>query len=84
MLVVGWWLSNSVGEMCAKALARTHTDRTLSPMLAAVGACAVRVLLVIAALSEVGIATAIPVVGTLNKTLLIAAGLRYVIVCALG
>ncbi|MBB5403260.1 mechanosensitive ion channel family protein [Paraburkholderia youngii] len=55
---VGWWLSNRVGAMFAKALARTHADPTLAPMLAAMGTWAVRVLAFIAALGEVGIATA--------------------------
>lgn len=58
ILVVGWWLSNRVGAMLAKALARTHADPTLAPMLGAMGVWAIRVLAFIAALSEVGIATA--------------------------
>ncbi|ADG14996.1 MscS Mechanosensitive ion channel [Paraburkholderia atlantica] len=58
ILVVGWWLSNRVGAMFAKALERTHADPTLPPMLAAMGTWAVRVLAFIAALGEVGIATA--------------------------
>jgi len=58
ILVIGWWLSNRVGTMFAKALARTHADPTLAPMLAAMGSWAVRVLVFIAALGEVGIATA--------------------------
>lgn len=58
ILVVGWWLSNRVGALFAKALARTHADPTLAPMLAAMGTWAVRVLVFIAALGEVGIATA--------------------------
>ncbi|MFM0035247.1 mechanosensitive ion channel family protein [Paraburkholderia strydomiana] len=58
IFVVGWWLSNRVGAMFAKALARTRADPTLAPMLAAMGTWAVRVLAFIAALGEVGIATA--------------------------
>ncbi|MCC8396241.1 mechanosensitive ion channel family protein [Paraburkholderia sp. MMS20-SJTR3] len=58
ILVIGWWISNRVGAMFAKALARTHADPTLAPMLAAMGTWAVRVLVFIAALGEVGIATA--------------------------
>src|SRR6185437_11536899 len=58
ILMIGWWLSNRVGTMFAKALARTHADPTLAPMLAAMGSWAVRVLVFIAALGEVGIATA--------------------------
>ncbi|HEX7909387.1 MAG TPA: mechanosensitive ion channel family protein [Paraburkholderia sp.] len=58
ILIVGWWVSNRVGGLFARALARTHADPTLAPMLAAMGAWAVRVLVFVAALSEVGIATA--------------------------
>src|ERR1700753_2233472 len=58
VLIAGWWLSNRVGALFAKALARTGADPTLAPMLAAMGSWAVRVLVFIAALSEVGIATA--------------------------
>ncbi|WP_345813429.1 mechanosensitive ion channel family protein [Paraburkholderia sp. PREW-6R] len=58
IIVVGWWVSNRVGVMFAKALARTHADPTLAPMLAAMGTWAVRVLAFVAALSEIGIATA--------------------------
>jgi len=58
ILVIGWWLSNRVGTMFAKALARSPADPTLAPMLAAMGTWAIRVLVFIAALGEVGIATA--------------------------
>ncbi|MDE1180359.1 mechanosensitive ion channel family protein [Paraburkholderia sp.] len=58
ILVVGWWISNKIGMLFARTLARTHADPTLAPMLAAFGAWAVRVLVIVAALSEVGIATA--------------------------
>ncbi|MFT4068717.1 mechanosensitive ion channel family protein [Paraburkholderia sp.] len=58
ILVIGWWLSNRVGAMFAKALARTHADPTLAPILATMGTWGVRVLVFIAALGEVGIATA--------------------------
>jgi small conductance mechanosensitive channel len=58
ILAVGWWLSNRVGTLFAKAFAHTHADPTLAPMLKAMGTWAVRVVAFIAALSEVGIATA--------------------------
>lgn len=58
ILFVGWWISNKIGLLFATALARTHADPTVAPMLAGVGAWAVRVLVIVAALSEVGIATA--------------------------
>ncbi|WP_144108362.1 mechanosensitive ion channel family protein [Paraburkholderia sp. BCC1886] len=58
ILTIGWWLSNRVGASFAKLLAHTRADPTLAPMLAALGTWAVRVLVFIVALSEVGIATA--------------------------
>ncbi|CAG4915457.1 mechanosensitive ion channel family protein [Paraburkholderia saeva] len=58
IIAAGWWISNRIGALFAKALARTHADPTLAPMLASMGAWAVRVVAFVAALSEVGIATA--------------------------
>jgi small conductance mechanosensitive channel len=58
IIAVGWWLSNRIGTMFAKAFAHTRADPTLGPMLKAMGTWAVRVVVFIAALSEVGIATA--------------------------
>ncbi|MEA3083732.1 MAG: small conductance mechanosensitive channel [Paraburkholderia sp.] len=37
ILIVGWWLSNRVGALFAKTLARTRADPTLARMLAAMG-----------------------------------------------
>jgi small conductance mechanosensitive channel len=58
ILVVGWWVSNRVGNLFAKAFMHSHADPTLVPMLQAMGTWAVRVVVFVAALSEVGIATA--------------------------
>src|SRR5580692_11091695 len=58
IIAVGWWLSNRIGTLFARAFAHTHADPTLAPMLKAMGTWAVRVAAFIAALGEVGIATA--------------------------
>jgi len=58
IMVAGWWVSNRVGNFLAKSFAKTHIDPTLIPMLSSIGAWAIRALAAIAALSEVGIATA--------------------------
>lgn len=58
ILVVGWWVSNRVAHVFASMLARSHADPTLAPMLAGMAAWTVRVIALVAALSEVGIATA--------------------------
>ncbi|SEI90913.1 mechanosensitive ion channel family protein [Paraburkholderia diazotrophica] len=58
ILIVGWWVSNRTGSLLSKGLARTRADPTLAPMINAIGAWAVRVLVLFAALSEVGVATA--------------------------
>jgi small conductance mechanosensitive channel len=58
ILIVGWWLSNRLGALLSKALSRTHADPTLAPMINAIGTWTVRVLVLFAALSEVGVATA--------------------------
>lgn len=58
ILAIGWWLSNRIGMLFSKAFAHTRADPTLAPMLQAMGTWAVRALVFIAALSEVGIATA--------------------------
>lgn len=58
IIVVGWWISNRVAQVFASMLLRSHADPTLAPMLAGIGAWAVRAITIVAALSEVGIATA--------------------------
>jgi small conductance mechanosensitive channel len=58
ILVIGWWVSNRVAQVLSRILLRSHADPTLAPMLGGAGAWAIRVIAVIAALSEVGIATA--------------------------
>ncbi|WP_321867204.1 mechanosensitive ion channel family protein [Paraburkholderia tropica] len=58
ILAVGWWISNRVAQLSEHMLARSHADPTLAPMLAGIMAWAVRVIAIVAALSEVGIATA--------------------------
>ncbi|MEM5448812.1 mechanosensitive ion channel family protein [Paraburkholderia guartelaensis] len=58
ILVVGWWVSNRVAHVFASMLAHSHADPTLAPMLAGMAAWTVRVIALVAALSEVGIATA--------------------------
>jgi small-conductance mechanosensitive channel len=58
ILIVGWWVSNRTGALLSRGLARTRADPTLAPMINAIGAWAVRVLVLFAALSEVGVATA--------------------------
>jgi small conductance mechanosensitive channel len=58
ILAAGWWLSNRIGGVFARAFAHTRADPTLGPMLQAMGTWAVRAVVFIAALSEVGIATA--------------------------
>jgi small conductance mechanosensitive channel len=58
ILMLGWWLSNRLGALLSKGLSRTHADPTLAPMINAIGTWAVRVLVLFAALSEVGVATA--------------------------
>ncbi|WP_321787711.1 mechanosensitive ion channel family protein [Paraburkholderia sp. J94] len=58
ILAVGWWISNRVAQLSEHMLARSHADPTLAPMLAGIVAWAVRVIAIVAALSEVGIATA--------------------------
>ncbi|WP_109482556.1 mechanosensitive ion channel family protein [Paraburkholderia sp. C35] len=58
ILIAGWWLSNRIGALLSRAMSRTHADPTLAPMINAIGTWAVRVLVLFAALSEVGVATA--------------------------
>ncbi|EIM97662.1 mechanosensitive ion channel MscS [Paraburkholderia hospita] len=58
ILIAGWWLSNRLGALLSKAMSRTHADPTLAPMINAIGTWTVRVLVLFAALSEVGVATA--------------------------
>jgi small-conductance mechanosensitive channel len=58
ILVIGWWISNRIAQLCERMLIRSHADPTLAPMLAGIAAWAVRVIAIVAALSEVGIATA--------------------------
>ncbi|WP_240655491.1 mechanosensitive ion channel family protein [Paraburkholderia phosphatilytica] len=58
ILVIGWWVSNRIAHLLASVLIRSHADPTVAPMLAGIAAWAVRVIAFIAALSEVGIATA--------------------------
>jgi small conductance mechanosensitive channel len=58
ILVIGWWVSNRVARLFATLLHRSHADPTLAPMLAGMAAWAVRVIAIVAALSEVGVATA--------------------------
>jgi small-conductance mechanosensitive channel len=58
ILVIGWWVSNRIAQLFAAMLIRSHADPTLAPMLAGIAAWAVRVIAIVAALSEVGIATA--------------------------
>jgi small conductance mechanosensitive channel len=58
ILMVGWWVSNRIGALFTTALAHTHADPTLAPMLASLGAWAIRILAFIAALGEIGVATA--------------------------
>ena len=58
ILLVGWWISNRLAQLCARMLMRSHADSTLVPMLAGISGWAVRIIAIIAALSEVGIATA--------------------------
>jgi small conductance mechanosensitive channel len=58
ILVIGWWVSNRIAHLFANTLIRTHADPTLAPMLAGMAAWAIRVVVIVAALSEVGIATA--------------------------
>ncbi|WP_322045269.1 mechanosensitive ion channel family protein [Paraburkholderia sp. J67] len=58
IVAIGWWISNRIAQLFANMLARSHADPTLAPMLAGIGAWAVRVIAIVAALSEVGIATA--------------------------
>lgn len=58
ILVIGWWVSRRIAQICAAMLTRSHADSTLVPMLAGIVAWAVRIIAIIAALSEVGIATA--------------------------
>ncbi|CAG9251086.1 Small-conductance mechanosensitive channel [Paraburkholderia unamae] len=58
ILVIGWWISNRIAQLFASMLMRSHADPTLAPMLAGMAAWAVRVIAIVAALSEVGIATA--------------------------
>lgn len=58
IIVIGWWTSNRVAQVFASTLLRSHADPTLAPMLAGIVAWAVRAIAIVAALSEVGIATA--------------------------
>ncbi|SIT42258.1 MscS Mechanosensitive ion channel [Paraburkholderia piptadeniae] len=58
ILIVGWWVSNRIGALLSKGLSRTRADPTLAPMINAIGTWSVRVLVLFAALSEVGVATA--------------------------
>ncbi|MFP3566507.1 mechanosensitive ion channel family protein [Paraburkholderia sp. SIMBA_030] len=58
ILVIGWWVSNRIAQLFASMLIRSDADPTLAPMLAGIAAWAVRVVAIVAALSEVGIATA--------------------------
>jgi len=74
ILVVGWWFSNRIGAALAHGLSRTHADPTLAPLIASLGSWAIRILAFIAALGEIGVATAsgLALQGTLQN---IAAGL---------
>jgi small conductance mechanosensitive channel len=58
ILIVGWWLSNRIGGLLSRAMSRTHADPTLAPMINAIGTWSIRVLVLFAALSEIGVATA--------------------------
>ncbi|QBR01526.1 mechanosensitive ion channel family protein [Paraburkholderia pallida] len=58
MLAIGWWLSNRLARLFARILLRSHADPTLAPMLAGIAAWTIRIIAIVAALSEVGIATA--------------------------
>ncbi|MBN3759028.1 mechanosensitive ion channel family protein [Paraburkholderia sp. Tr-20389] len=58
ILIVGWWLSNRIGSLLSTAMSRTRADPTLAPMVNAIGTWTIRVLVLFAALSEVGVATA--------------------------
>ncbi|HKT99721.1 MAG TPA: mechanosensitive ion channel family protein [Paraburkholderia sp.] len=58
ILVIGWWISNRIAQLFARLLLRSHADPTLAPMLAGIAAWAIRIIAIVAALSEVGIATA--------------------------
>ncbi len=58
VIVFGWWISNRIAQFFARLLLRSHADPTLAPMLAGIAAWAIRVIALVAALSEVGIATA--------------------------
>lgn len=58
IIVVGWWISNRMAQLFSSMLLRSHADPTLAPMLAGIAAWAVRAIAIVAALSEVGIATA--------------------------
>lgn len=58
ILAIGWWVSSRVAQLFAHMLVRSHADPTLAPMLAGIAAWAIRIIAIVAALSEVGIATA--------------------------
>jgi small conductance mechanosensitive channel len=58
ILAIGWWVSNRIARVFAHVLLHTHADPTLAPMLAGIAAWAIRIIAIVAALSEVGIATA--------------------------
>ena len=58
IIIAGWWLSNKVARLFLRAFAHTHADPTLAPMLKSMTAWSLRLLAVVAALNEVGIATA--------------------------
>ncbi|MGP8436342.1 mechanosensitive ion channel family protein [Paraburkholderia fungorum] len=58
IVVVGWWTSNRIASLFLRAFSHTHADPTLAPMLKSMSAWSVRLLVGVAALNEVGIATA--------------------------
>ncbi|RDV00881.1 mechanosensitive ion channel family protein [Trinickia dinghuensis] len=58
ILVISWWISNRIAQICSAVVMRSRADSTLAPMLAGIAAWAVRVIGIVAALSEVGVATA--------------------------
>lgn len=58
IIVAGWWTSNRIASLFLRAFSHTHADPTLAPMLKSISAWSVRLLVGVAALNEVGIATA--------------------------
>ncbi|MFS8933913.1 mechanosensitive ion channel family protein [Cupriavidus taiwanensis] len=58
ILMIGWWLSGRVGTAARAALARTHVDATMRPLLANGLQWMVRVLTIVLVLSQFGVQTA--------------------------